>query len=98
MLHLSLWRRMLRVTALAAAGHGLADKRKGLMTVEAAQLDDFAVQFEALIGEGGFAETDSALVAIDQLRAAQKADVDVVQIRIGEIPELDGAKILEMNR
>src|SRR5213592_645997 len=31
------------IAALGAAGHGLADEGKRLMTVEAAELDDFAI-------------------------------------------------------
>ena len=34
------------------------------MTVEPAQLDDFAVQFEAVIGKLGFAETEAAGVFV----------------------------------
>ena len=36
------------------------------MTVEAAQLDDFAIEFEAVIGELRFAETDGARVFVDR--------------------------------
>ena len=36
------------VLALRAGGHGLADEREGLMAIEAAQLDDLAVEREAL--------------------------------------------------
>ena len=49
-----------RVAALGAAGHRLADKGKGLMTVQPAQLDHFAVEFEAVVGELRLAETDGA--------------------------------------
>ncbi len=56
-----------RIAALGAAGHGLADEGEGLMAVEAAELDDFAVQLKAMVGELGFAEAEGALVMIDQL-------------------------------
>ena len=49
-----------RVAALDAGGHGLAYPGEGLMAVEAAQLDDRAVEREALRGEAGFAEADAA--------------------------------------
>ena len=35
------------------------------MAVEAAQLDDFAVELEAVIGEFGLAEADGAMVAVE---------------------------------
>ena len=65
----------LRVAALRAAGHGLADKGKGLMAVQAAQLDDFAVEFETVIGELGFAKTDGARDFVHGLRPAQQANL-----------------------
>jgi hypothetical protein len=49
------------VLALHAGGHGLAHPGEGLMAVEAAQLDDFAVEREALRREAGFAEADAAV-------------------------------------
>ena len=55
------------VPALDAARHGLADKGKCLMTVQPAQLDDFAIQREAMIGELRFAKADGARVFIDDL-------------------------------
>ena len=58
----------LRVAALHAAGHGLAHPGKGLMTIESAQLDDLAVEFEAVIGKLRLAETEAARVFIEQLR------------------------------
>ena len=60
-----------RVAVLGAGGHGLSDEGKCLMAVEAAELNDLAVQFEAVLGELCFAEADGALVLIDQLCAAQ---------------------------
>jgi hypothetical protein len=53
-----------RVAALGAAGHGLANKRKRLMAVQAAQLDDLAVQLEAVVRELRLAKTDRAAVLI----------------------------------
>ena len=54
---LEIFAQNLRVTPLHAARHGLSDEREGLMTVEAAQLDDLSVQFEPVVGELRFAET-----------------------------------------
>jgi hypothetical protein len=53
-----------RIAALCAAGHGLSDEGEGLMAVEAAELDDFAVQLEAVVSELGFAEAEGALVLV----------------------------------
>jgi len=49
-----------RVPALGAARHGLADEGKGLMAVQSAQLDHLAIELEAVIGELRFAKTDDA--------------------------------------
>ena len=87
----------LGVAALGAAGHGLADKGKRLVTIEAAQLDDFAVQFEAVIGELGFAKAEAAGVFVQHLRAAAQADAGGVEIAVFQLPELDSAKLVEMN-
>jgi hypothetical protein len=53
-----------RISALDAARHGLSGKGERLMTVKAAQLDDFAVQFETVISELGFSKANGARVAI----------------------------------
>ncbi len=53
------------VAALHAAGHGLAHPGEGLMAVEAAQLDDRAVERESLRRELRFAEADAARVAVE---------------------------------
>ena len=66
---------MLRVAALRAARHGLSDKGKGLMAVQPAQLDHFAIEFETVIGELRFPETDGARDFIHRLRPAQQANL-----------------------
>ena len=63
----------LGVSALRPARHCLTNPREGLMAIEAAQLDDFAIQFETVIGELGFAETKTAGVFVDDLVASQQA-------------------------
>jgi hypothetical protein len=50
----------LRVAALNAAGHRLSGEGKSLMTIETSQLDDLAVELEAVVGELGLAETETA--------------------------------------
>ena len=69
----------IRVAALAAARHRLADERIRLMAIESAQLDHFAVQLEAVIGELGMTKADSPLVAVEKLRAFQQAHVNCIQ-------------------
>ncbi len=85
-MHFSLLRRILRVPALDAGGHGLADKGKGLMTVQPAQLDHFAVEFETMIGELRLAESDRARDFIHRLRPAQQANLHAVKIRVRQVP------------
>src|SRR5580698_837043 len=46
----------LRIAPLHASRHGLAHKGEGLMAVEPAQLDDLAVQLEAVFGKPRIAE------------------------------------------
>ncbi len=41
----------IRIASLTAARHSLSDKRKGLMTVEAAEFNDFAIEFETVFRE-----------------------------------------------
>src|SRR6266852_8333870 len=86
-----------RIAALGAAGHGLSNEGKGLMTVQTAELDDSAIQLEAVVGELRFAEADSALFLIHQLHAAHEADVDGIEIRVSEVPEFDGAEIVQVH-
>jgi hypothetical protein len=74
------------VLALHAGGHGLANPGEGLMAVEAAQLDDGAVEREALGREAGFAEADAAGVVVQQMAAAQQTDFDAVELGRVQIP------------
>ena len=67
------------------------------MAVKAAQLDDFAVQFETVIGELRFAKAHGALVAIHQLGSAQEANVHGIKVRVREIPEFDGAEFVQVD-
>ena len=62
------------IAALHAARHRLADEGKCLVAVEAAQLDDFAVQLETVIGESRLAKTDVARIAVDYLASAHAAE------------------------
>ena len=86
-----------RVAALSPAGHGLADERKRLVTIEAAQLDDRAVQCKAVVGKLRLAKASGTAVVIHQLSPAEQPNVDGVEIGMGEVPEIDVGKVVEMN-
>ncbi len=65
MLQCNLLRRILASLRCGAPRHCLAHERERLMTVKAAELDDFTVELEAVIGEFRLAETDGAMVAVE---------------------------------
>ena len=97
MLQCNLLRRMLASLRCGAARHGLAHEWERLMTVEAAQLDHFAVELEAVVGEFRFAEADGTVVPVEELRPFQQAHVHGIQIRMFEIPQLDRAQAFQMD-
>ena len=86
------------VAALHASGHGLSDPGESLMAVEAAQLDDGAVEREALRREARLAEADAARVVVEQICAAQQAHFNAIELGRTQIPELDGAQVVEVQR
>src|ERR1700750_2785597 len=55
------------ILALDAGWHGLTHKRKCLMSVESAQLDDFTVQRESMICERRFAESHPPSILVNNL-------------------------------
>ena len=57
----------LSVTSLNTARHRLPNKWKRLVPIETAQLDDFAVQLEAVIGKLGLSKTETPGIFIEQL-------------------------------
>src|SRR5207247_9384001 len=81
------------IAALVAAVHGLADEGKRLMTVEAAELDDFAIELEAVVGELRFAKAERAFVLIDQLRSAKEAHVNGIEMGVRSVPQFDRAEV-----
>ncbi len=54
------------VLPLNAGGHRAANKRKSLMAIEPAQLNDLSVQRETLLGERSLAKADAAHLFIDE--------------------------------
>ena len=61
------------------------------MTVEPAQLDDLAVQLEAVIGKLGLAETETAGVFVQQLGSAAQSHPRGVKVPLLEVPQSDSA-------
>lgn len=56
------------------------------MTVQAAQLDHFAVQFEAVISKLCLAEPEPARILVNNVFSSQQADARVIQIPMLKIP------------
>ena len=63
------------------------------MTVQAAQLDHLAVQFEAAVGELSLAEPEPAEILVNNLFPSEQADACVIKVPMLEIPKFDGGKI-----
>jgi hypothetical protein len=87
MLHLQLALQDERIAALHARGHGAADIGKCLMPVEAAQLDVFPVQHEALRSEARFAEADARGVFVDGAPPWIEAGGDGIELRVFQVPK-----------
>ncbi len=85
------------VATLRTAGHGLSDEGKRLMTIEAAQLDDLAVQLKTVVSELGFAKSDDARDLIDLASTAPERDIHAVEIGVRQIPQLDAVQIRKRN-
>ena len=68
----------LGITALHAARHRLSDEREGLMTIEAAQLNDLSVQFKPMISELCFTETQGASVVIQNAAFVQQTNAHLI--------------------
>src|SRR5271165_155852 len=88
----------LRVAALRTRRHSLPDPGESLMTVEPAQLDDLAVELEAVIGELGFAEAETAGVFVHYLRSAAQPHPRRVEVSLFHVPQSDSAQTLNMCR
>src|SRR5947209_17528641 len=56
------------ISPLNACGHRLTDPGERLVTIKSSQLNNFAVQFKARIGELGLATTKAAGVFVNDLR------------------------------
>src|SRR5206468_3765266 len=78
----------IRILALHPRWHRLSDKRKGLVTIEPTQLHDLAIQREAVIREGGLAESDAPRILIDRAARFQQPHVNRIELGITQIPQL----------
>src|SRR5439155_11130090 len=59
------------IAALYAPGHRLTNVGEGLVAVEAAQLDDLTIQFEAMVRELGLPKAEAARIFVQDLSASQ---------------------------
>src|SRR5580700_6886970 len=82
----------LRIATLHPSRHRLTDKRKRLVAVESAQLDDLAVKREAARREVRFTKTNAAAVFIAGSASVHQLHVDTVELRMLEIPQLNRAE------
>src|ERR1700683_577610 len=74
------------IALLHASRHSLTHKGEGLMTVESAQLEHFAVQLETVSGKPGLAKTDGARILIHQARSIQQTNPDGIEFGPRQIP------------
>src|SRR5262249_14170238 len=88
----------MRVAPLRTGGHCLTNEGEGLMTIQPAQLDYLAIQFEAMIGELGITKADRASDLIDLPRSTPECHVHLVEVGMLEIPQLDRGKVRKVNR
>src|ERR1700716_1469411 len=85
----------LRIATLHAGRHRLANKRKGLVAIESAQLDDLAVEREAGRREARLTKTNAAAVFIAGSVSVHQLHMDAVELRMLEIPQLNGAEVFQ---
>ena len=98
MLHFSFTRRISASRRCAPARHRLPYKRERLMAVQAAQLDDLAIQFESVIGELRLPKTDPPRILVDGLRPFHQPHMNRIQIRRRQVPQFDPAQIFQRVR
>src|SRR5882724_4861045 len=65
------------------------------MAVEASQLHDPAVELEATFGEARGAESEGVGVVIDDAPVAHEPNAHCVEMRVIDIPQTHGRKLLE---
>src|SRR5579885_3293819 len=65
------------------------------MAIQAAELYDFAVEFETVIGELRFAKADAPGIVIVEFGSAQQANVNGIEMRGSEVPEFNAPQIFE---
>jgi hypothetical protein len=74
------------VLPLRATRHGLPNPRKGLVTVQPAQLHHLAVQLKAVIGKGRLAKSDPPRIFIHNLAAMQQPHPHRVKLGMMQVP------------
>src|SRR5882757_7927546 len=83
------------IPTLYAARHRRSHEREVLMAVEASQLYDPPVELEAAFGEARGAESEGAGVVIDDAPVAHEPNAHCVEMRVIDIPQTHGRKLLE---
>src|SRR3954471_15796716 len=83
------------VATLGAGRHRLAHPGESLMSIQATQLDDLAVEFETVICELGFAESEPPVILIQDFIAAAQPHTSRIQISFLQIPQADSLQAIE---
>src|SRR5438270_10178291 len=79
------------VASLGASRHRLSYIGEGLVTIEAAQLDHFSIQFKSMIRKLRLAKTKPSRVFINNLSTSQQTNPHRIQVPVFEIPQFDSA-------
>ncbi len=83
---LELFPKYLGIATLTTPRHCLAHEWEGLVPVEAAKLDYFAVQLKAMISEMGLPKTKATGILIEYLGPSLQTHANGVEIRLFKIP------------
>src|SRR5581483_3380592 len=85
----------IRIPALRPGRHSLTHPGEGLVPIQTTELDDLAVQFEAVVGKLRLAEAETAGVFIKHLGPAAQAYPRLIQSALVQIPQRDSLQALE---
>src|SRR6185312_17399471 len=86
-----------RIAALRPGRHCLTNPGKCLVAIQTAQLDNFSVERETMVGELGFAKTYGPRNFVQEIWPAPQHDVDRIKFWLGEVPQFYGVQIREVN-
>ena len=83
------------ILPLHARRHCLPDKRKRLMTIQTAQLDDLAIQRKAMIGKDCLAEANASRVFINHAPGVDEPDMNCIEMGLLNVPKLQAPESSE---